>query len=81
MTTMVQSRHSCNRLSEPVVAVPALKGEEKTKTCRKATNPHSGEVFGDLNSSPHFPPLCQVRQKKKKKKKKKKGCMTTMVQS
>ena len=39
---------SCNSLSGPVVAVPALKGEEKNKTCRKAANPHSGEVFGDL---------------------------------
>ena len=55
---------SCNSLSGPIVAVPTLKGEEKkTKTCRMVTNPHSGEVFGDLNSSPHFPPLCQVRQK------------------
>ena len=45
--------------------MPTGKGEEKNKTCRKATNPHLGEVFGGLNSSPHFPPLCQVRQKKR----------------
>ena len=42
--------HSCNSLSGPVVTGPALKGEEKNKICRKATNPHSGEDFGDLNS-------------------------------
>ena len=42
-----------------------LKGEGKNKTCPKATNPHPGEDFSDLNGSPHFPPLCQVRQRKK----------------
>ena len=44
-----------------------FKGWRKSKTCCKATNPHSGEVFGDLNRSTHFLPLCQVWQKKKGK--------------
>ena len=39
MTTMVQSRHSCNRLSEPVVAVPALKGEEKNQNLPQGHKP------------------------------------------
>ena len=54
----------------PLLLCLLLKGEfeeEKNKTCRKATNPHSGEVLGDLNSSPHFAPLCQVRKKNPKK--------------
>ena len=41
-----------------------VKGEEKN--LHKATNPHSGEVFGELKSSSHFPPLCQVGKKQKK---------------
>ena len=62
--TLNTKKKNVTRLSEPVVTVPTLKGEEKNKTCCKATKPHSGEDFDDLSSSPLFPPLCQVRQKK-----------------
>ena len=39
-----------------------LKGRRKKQSLQQGANPPSGEVFGDLNSSPHFPPLCQVRK-------------------
>ena len=67
MTTMVQSRHSCNRLSEPVVAVPALKGEEKNQNLPQGRQTHTqGRFLVILTVRHSFLPYAKEGKKKKK---------------
>ena len=61
-------KHSCAKLSEPIVtAVLALKAkkQKQNKTCRKATQIRIQGWFWVILTIRHiFPPLCQVRQNK-----------------